>query len=117
VFEMAVPIQSSAKYEVCYVIRFLNSKGELPVEIQKQVVAVCGDVMNWQNVMKWCHEFSKGRTDVHDKQRNGRPSLISDDLQKNEGEIHADWCGTIRQLHHTIPEVSKTTIHEAVTEK
>ena len=24
---------------------------------------------------------------------------------------------TIRELHHIIPEVSKTTIHEAVTEK
>jgi hypothetical protein len=60
----------------------------------------------------------EGRTDVHDEQRSVRPSLISDDLlQKNEGEIHANQRGTIRELHHIIPEVSKTTIHEAVTEK
>jgi hypothetical protein len=36
--------------------------------------------MNGQNVIKWCHEFSEGRTDVHDEQRSGRPSLISDNL-------------------------------------
>jgi transposase len=47
--------------------------------------------MNQQNVTKWCREFSEGRADVHDEQRSGRPSLISDDLlQEIEGEIHAN---------------------------
>ena len=67
---------------------------------------------------KWCREFSEGRTDVHDEQRSGRPSLISDELlQENEAEIRANRRVTIRELHHIIPEVSKTTIHEAVTAK
>jgi len=74
--------------------------------------------MNLQNVTKWCREFSEGRTDVHDEHRSGRPSLISDDfLQEIEGEIRANRRVTIRELHHIIPKVSKTTIHEAVTEK
>ena len=63
-FEMAAPIQSPAKCEVRSVIRFLNAKGERPVEIHKHVVAVYGNVMNRQNVTKWCREFSEGRTDV-----------------------------------------------------
>jgi hypothetical protein len=117
-FEMAAPIQSPPKCEVRSVIRFLIEKGECSAEIHKQIVAVCGDIMNQQNVMKWCCEFSEGRTDVHDEQRSGRPSVISDNLlRKTEGEIRADRCGTIRELHHIIPEVSKITIHEAVTEK
>jgi hypothetical protein len=33
--------------------------------------------MNRQNVTKRCREFSEGRTDIHDEQRIGRPSLIS----------------------------------------
>ena len=67
---------------------------------------------------KWCREFSEGRTDVHDEQRNVRPSLISDDLlQETEGEIRANRRVTIRELHHIIPEVSKITIHEGVKEK
>ena len=66
--------------------------------------------MNRQNVTKWCHEFSEGRTDVHKEQRNGRPSLISNDfLQEIEREILANRSVTMRELHHIIPEVSKTT--------
>ena len=75
---MAAPIHSPAKLKVRSVIRFLNAKGERPAEIHKQIVAVYGNVMNLQNVMKWCREFSEERTDVHNEQRSGRPSLISD---------------------------------------
>ena len=59
-FEMAAPIQSPAKCEVRSVIRFLNAKCERPAEIHKQIVAVYGNVMNRQNVTKWCREFSEG---------------------------------------------------------
>jgi hypothetical protein len=79
-FEMAAPIQSPVKCEVPSVISFLNAKSEGRAEIHKQIVAVHGNVMNGQNVTKWCHEFSERRTDVHDEQRSGRPSLISDNL-------------------------------------
>jgi len=117
-FELAAPIQSPAKCEVHSFIRFLNAKGERPAEIHKQIVSVYGNVMNMQNVTKWCREFSEGRTDVHDGQRCGRPSFISDDLlQEIEGEIRENRRATIRELHHIIPEVSKTTIYEVVTEK
>jgi hypothetical protein len=86
VFEMAAQIQSPAKCEVCSIIWFLSAKVERQAEIHKQIVAVNGDVMNQQNVTKWCHEFSKGRTGVHDEQRSGRLSLISEGLlQKIEG--------------------------------
>ena len=115
---MAASIQSPAKCEVRSVIRFLNAKGERPAEIHKQIFAVYGNVMNRQSVTKWCREFCEGRTDVHDEQRSGRPSLISDDLLlETEGQIRANRSVTVRELHHIIPEVSKTTIHEAVTEK
>ena len=110
---MAAPIQSPAKCEVRSVIRFLNAKYERPAEIHKQIVAVYGNVMNRQNVTNRCREFSEGRSYVHDQQRNGRPFLISDGLlQETEGEIWAHRRVTIRELHHIIPEVSKTTIRE-----
>jgi hypothetical protein len=118
VFEMAVPIQSPAKCEVRSVILFLSAKGERPEEIHKQIVAVFGNVMNRQNMMKRCREFSEGKTDVHDEHSSGRPSLISDDLlQETEGEIRANRRVMITELHHIILKVSQTTIHEAVTEK
>jgi transposase len=102
------------KYILLY--GFSTQKVNAQWKFTKKIVAVYGDVMNWQNVTKWCSEFSEGRTDVHDEQRSGRPSLISDDiLQKTEGEIHSDQREMIRELHHIIPKVSKPTIHEAVT--
>jgi phage FluMu protein Com len=104
VFEVTVLIQRSAKCKVCSILRFLNTKSKHPAEIHKQIVAVYGDIMNWQNVTKWCREFSEGRTDVHDEQRSSRPSLFCDKLlQKIEGEIHANRRRTIRELHHIIP--------------
>jgi hypothetical protein len=80
VFEIAAPIQSSAKREVRSGLRFINAKGERTGEMHKQIIAVHGDVMNWQSVKKWCCEFSEGKTYVHDEQKSGWPSLISDDL-------------------------------------
>ena len=42
-------------------------KRECPREIHKHIVAVYGNVMNRQNVKKWCRKFPEGRTDVHDE--------------------------------------------------
>ena len=90
-FEMAAPIKNPTKCQVNSIVRFINAKGECPAEIHKKIVAVYGNVMNQQNVMKWCREFSEGRTDVHDEQRSGKSSLISYNfLQETEGEVHAN---------------------------
>jgi hypothetical protein len=44
--------------------------------------------------------------------------LISEDfLLEIEGEIRANWSVTIGELHHTIPEESKSKIQGVVTEK
>ena len=90
-FEMAAPIQSPAKCKVRSVIRFLNAKGERPAEIHKQIVVVYGNVMNWQNVKKWCREFSEGRTDVYDEQRSSRPPLISGWRQTSMTRGYRSW--------------------------
>jgi hypothetical protein len=68
---MAAPIQSPAKCEVRSVIRFLNAKGEHPAEIHKQTVAVYGNVMNRQNVTKWCRGAGKNFDD-DDEVQEGR---------------------------------------------
>ena len=71
--------------------KIYQRKSERPEEIHKQIFAVYGNFMNRQNVTKWCREFSEGRTVIHDKQRSGRPSLISDDLlRESEGETRAN---------------------------
>ena len=79
-FEMTAPIRSPAKCGMRSAVRFLKAKIECPAEIHKQIVAVYGKVMDRQHVTKWCHGFSKGRTDVQDEKRSCRLYLISYDL-------------------------------------
>ena len=50
-FEMAAPIQSPAKCELRSIIRFLNAKGECPVEIYKQIVAVYGKLSDFHSFL------------------------------------------------------------------
>jgi hypothetical protein len=52
-----------------------------------QVCEVYGEnAMSDGVVRRWCRMFSEGRTNVHDDDRNGRPSLVITDLldQMNE---------------------------------
>jgi hypothetical protein len=76
---MVMSVQNPAKCEVRTVIRFIHAKGETAAEIHRQLVSVYEDVMNRQNVAKWCREFEAGRSDDHDE-----PSVVTDEIiQKN----------------------------------
>ncbi|GFV26400.1 uncharacterized protein TNCV_5087131 [Trichonephila clavipes] len=115
---MAAPIQNPAKCEVLSVIRFNHAKGQRPADIHKEIVSVYGNIMSRQNVTKWCLHFSEGRTDVHDEQRTGWPSVISDALlQRTEEAIHANRRLRLKEMLQTIPEASMTTFYEVVVIK
>jgi hypothetical protein len=69
------------------VITFLNAKYVRPAEIYRHVCEVYGEnVTSDEMVRRWCRMFSEGRTNVHDDDRSGRPSLVTADLldQVNE---------------------------------
>jgi hypothetical protein len=78
-------------------------KGERPAEIHKQIVSVYGKVMNRQNVTKWCREFSEERTEFHDEQRSGRPSLISDGRQTSMTRGYRSWFQNLKKNVRTMP--------------
>jgi hypothetical protein len=64
---MAMSIQNPAKCEIREVIRFLHAKGETAAKIHHQHVSIYGeDVMNRQNMAKWCREFEAGKNYVQD---------------------------------------------------
>jgi hypothetical protein len=78
---MPESIQNPAECEVRAEIRFLQAKGETAVEIHRQLVSVYDeDVMDRQNVAKWCREFEVGRSDVHDEIRSGMSSVVTDEI-------------------------------------
>jgi hypothetical protein len=38
------------------------------------------NVMSERTVRQWCRMFKDGQTNVHNEERNGQPSVVSDDL-------------------------------------
>ena len=59
-------------------------------------------------VRKWVRAFKDGRKNVHDEERSGRPSVISDDLlQKVEENVKMIRPFTFSSLSEEIPQVSR----------
>ena len=78
---MASKISDPASCEVRAVIRFLNAKGINAAQIHRELIEVYGPgVMGEGKVRQWCREFKSGRTNVHDEERSGRPSVQTDDF-------------------------------------
>ena len=115
---MDAQISNPADCEVRGVIRFLQAENVRPIEIHRRLVAVYGEqVMNAANVRKWCIMFTNGRTDVHDAERSGRPSVITDALKKKVNRIIRENRNfTISEIYKKCPEVSRTVVYEIVTE-
>jgi len=100
------------------VIRFLQAENVRTSEIHRRIVEVYGEhVMNTASVRKWFTVFRNGRTDVHDAERSGRPSVITDALkQKVNGIIRENRHFKISEVYEQRPEVSRTVVYEIVTE-
>lgn len=114
---MCDTINDHAKCEVRSVIRFLNAKKVRPIEIYRQINEVYGDVMNEASVRKWCIMFNGGRTNVHDEERSGRPSVVTDELKRRiEEKIQEDRRFTIDGLSLFFPEISRTVLYTIVSE-
>ncbi|GFU26070.1 histone-lysine N-methyltransferase SETMAR [Trichonephila clavipes] len=78
---MSVLIENPAACEIRCVIRFLNAKKVKPIEIYRQFCEVYGqNAMSDSMVRRWVRQFNEGRSEVHDEERSGRPSLITEEL-------------------------------------
>lgn len=74
--------------------------------------------MNRQNVTKWVRLFKEGRTDTHDEERSGRPSVISEELvQQVEKKVRDDRRVTLDTLKESFPHVSRSLLGEIVSER
>jgi phosphopentomutase len=89
-----------------------------PSEIDGRLVAVYGEhVMNAASVRKGCMMFMNGQMDVHDDERSGRPSVLTDALkQKVSRIIRENRHFSMSEVYEQCPEVSRTVVYETVTE-
>jgi hypothetical protein len=82
---MMCPVTDNpASYEIHTVICFLHAKIVSAVEIHHELCAVVygQTVMSEGTVRQTCRMFKDGWTNVHDEERSGRPSVVSDDIFK-----------------------------------
>ncbi|GBM66704.1 hypothetical protein AVEN_275749-1 [Araneus ventricosus] len=100
-------------------IRFLNAKNVKQAEIHRQLVEINGkNVMTDGMVRKWVRQFNDGHANVHDEARSGRPSVVNDGLVAKVNEkIRENRRFTIRMLCDEFPQISKTVLHEIVTNR
>jgi transposase len=86
------------------------------VEIHHELCAVYGqNVMSEGTARQWCRMFKDGRINVHDEERSGRPSVVSDDLVQNvDQEICERRRFTISELSCEFPQISRTVPCEII---
>ena len=66
---------------------------------------------------KRCRLFKENRANVHDEERNGRLSLVTDDLKaKVNAKIRENRELTIYELYEHFPDVFRFLAHEVVSE-
>ncbi|GFX67159.1 HTH_48 domain-containing protein [Trichonephila clavipes] len=106
---MPPPIEDPADCEMRAVIRFLWAQGFKSVDIHHQISEVYGEsIMTDEMVRKWVRAFKDGRTNIHDEERSGRPSAITDELiQKVDCKVKEKRPFTISSLAEKFPAVSQ----------
>ncbi|XP_035205268.1 protein GVQW3-like [Stegodyphus dumicola] len=116
---MSVLIENPIACEIRSVIRFLNARKVKPSEIYRQICDVYGPkAMSDSMVRRWVRKFNDGHSDVHDEERSGRPSLVTEELvHAIDDKIHENRRFTISALAMEFPQISRSLMHEIVTEK
>jgi transposase len=72
--------------------------------------------MSEGTVRQWCTLFKDGQTKVHDEERSGRPSAVSDDLAQGiDQKICERWHFTVSELSFEFQHISRTVLYEIIT--
>lgn len=101
---MSAAIENPASCEIRSVIRFLVAKNTRPIDIHRQLCEVYGnDVMTESGVRRWCLMFKGGRKNVHDEERSGRPSIVTEALV---AQIDEKICENCMKLLHKIFDIT-----------
>jgi transposase len=110
-------IDNPANCEIHAVIRFLHAENISAAEIHRELCAVYGqNVMSGGTVRQWCRMFKDGRTNVHDEEQSGRPSVASDELaQSVEQKICERRPFTISEISCEFRQISRTVLYEIIT--
>jgi hypothetical protein len=105
-------VDNPANWEIRAVIRSVHAKDMNAAEC---TVSYAGqNVMSEGTVRQWCRMCKDGRTNAHDVERSGRPSVVSDDLSKCWQKISEKRRFTILELSFEFSQISRTLLYEII---
>jgi hypothetical protein len=108
-------IEKPAACKMRSVIRFLNARNVKLVNIHRKLCEVCGEYATSDSVVRrWVKHFNEGREKMHDDTRSGRPSVGNEDLVRAVEEKRRF---TISSLSLHFPQISRSILHEIVSDK
>lgn len=109
VMKMAAAFSSPAVCEVRVVIRFLFAKNIQPVAIHRELCPVYGNSNIKIDLKKLCLLFCDGLTNVHDEERGGQPSVMTDYLVQQKLEIQ--YYRSIAVVPSSITDIPLFSLH------
>jgi transposase len=114
---MCPTIDNPASCKIRGVIRLLHANNMSAAEIHCELCAVYGqNVMSEGTVRQWCRMFKHEPKNVHDKERSGRPSAVSDDhVQGVDQKICERRRFTISEVSREFPQISLAVLYEIIT--
>jgi transposase len=86
-------------------------------EIRRELCAIYGqNVMSEGTVRQWCSMLKDGQINIHDEERSGRQSVVSDDLvQIVDQNICERRHFTISELSCGFPQISRTDLYKRLS--
>jgi transposase len=110
-------IDNPASCEIRALIRFRHAKSISAAEIHREFCTVYSqNIMSEGTVRQWCRIFTDVRTNVHDEERSGRPTVVSDDLVQSVDQIICERRRfTISELSSEILQISHIVLYELIT--
>jgi hypothetical protein len=84
------------------------------VEIYHKLRAVYAQTaMSEGPVRQWCRMLKDGRTNVHNEEQSGQPSVVSDGhVESVDQKLCKRQCFTISELLGDFPQISHTLLYE-----
>jgi hypothetical protein len=100
-----------ASCKICTVIHFIHAKNMSAVEIHCELSSVYNqNIISEGTIRQWCRMFKDGRTNVHNEEWCGWPSVLSDDdlVQTADQKICSVlyYCGCTTDLWSTVSFIS-----------
>jgi hypothetical protein len=114
---MCPAIDNPASCKIRTRIHFLHGKNMSATEIHDELCAVFSQNIIIEGfVRQWCRMFKDGRTNVHDEERNGQPSVMSDGLLQSFDKKNCERQPfTISELSCEFPQISRTLLYVIIT--